>query len=93
MECGPPPDLEHGQYHGEDFYAGSTVLYQCKPGFYLLGESKMLCTNNGKWIGNPPACLGKILSKSGKEPERSFQLTISLYQSYQASLYTGAPET
>uniref|UniRef100_A0A671PAW8 Sushi, von Willebrand factor type A, EGF and pentraxin domain-containing protein 1 n=1 Tax=Sinocyclocheilus anshuiensis TaxID=1608454 RepID=A0A671PAW8_9TELE len=57
VECGPPPDLEHGQYHGEDFYAGSTVLYQCKPGFYLLGESKMLCTNNGKWIGNPPACL------------------------------------
>ncbi|XP_067257600.1 sushi, von Willebrand factor type A, EGF and pentraxin domain-containing protein 1 isoform X3 [Chanodichthys erythropterus] len=57
VECGPPPDLEHGQYHGEDFYAGSSVLYQCKPGFYLLGESKLLCTNNGKWIGNPPACL------------------------------------
>ncbi|XP_051756633.1 sushi, von Willebrand factor type A, EGF and pentraxin domain-containing protein 1 isoform X4 [Ctenopharyngodon idella] len=57
VECGPPPDLEHGQYHGDDFYAGSSVLYQCKPGFYLLGESKLLCTNNGKWIGNPPACL------------------------------------
>uniref|UniRef100_A0A8C1SD31 Sushi, von Willebrand factor type A, EGF and pentraxin domain-containing protein 1 n=1 Tax=Cyprinus carpio TaxID=7962 RepID=A0A8C1SD31_CYPCA len=57
VECGPPPDLEHGQYHGEDFYAGSTVLYQCKPGFYLLGESKMLCAINGEWIGNPPACL------------------------------------
>ncbi|XP_048039857.1 sushi, von Willebrand factor type A, EGF and pentraxin domain-containing protein 1 isoform X2 [Megalobrama amblycephala] len=57
VECGPPPDLEHGQYHGEDFYAGSSVLYQCKHGFYLLGESKLLCTNNGKWIGNPPACL------------------------------------
>lgn len=59
MECGPPPDLEHGQYHGEDFYAGGSVLYQCKPGFYLLGESKMLCANHGKWAGNPPACLGK----------------------------------
>ncbi|XP_056124585.1 sushi, von Willebrand factor type A, EGF and pentraxin domain-containing protein 1 isoform X2 [Rhinichthys klamathensis goyatoka] len=57
VECGPPPDLEHGQYHGDDFYAGSLVLYQCKPGFYLLGENKMMCTNNGKWIGNPPACL------------------------------------
>ncbi|XP_051576791.1 sushi, von Willebrand factor type A, EGF and pentraxin domain-containing protein 1 isoform X5 [Myxocyprinus asiaticus] len=57
VECGPPPDLEHGQYHGEDFYAGSSVVYQCKPGFYLLGESKMLCANNGKWTTNPPACL------------------------------------
>ncbi|XP_056610750.1 sushi, von Willebrand factor type A, EGF and pentraxin domain-containing protein 1 isoform X1 [Triplophysa dalaica] len=57
VKCGLPPDLEHGQYHGEDFYAGVSVLYQCKPGFYLLGESKMLCANNGKWAGNPPACL------------------------------------
>ncbi|XP_055055760.2 sushi, von Willebrand factor type A, EGF and pentraxin domain-containing protein 1 isoform X1 [Misgurnus anguillicaudatus] len=57
VECGPPPDLEHGQYYGEDFYAGGSVLYQCKPGFYLLGESKMLCASNGKWTGNPPACL------------------------------------
>lgn len=72
MECGPPPDLEHGQYHGEDFYAGSTVLYQCKPGFYLLGESKMLCAINGEWIGNPPACLGKrYTANQGKNLEEA----------------------
>lgn len=59
VNCGTPPALLHGQYHGEDFYAGSSVLYQCKPGFYLLGESKMQCGNNGKWSGNVPACLGK----------------------------------
>ncbi|KAK3545348.1 hypothetical protein QTP70_004069 [Hemibagrus guttatus] len=57
VNCGTPPALLHGQYHGEDFYAGSSVLYQCKPGFYLLGESRMQCGNNGKWSGNVPACL------------------------------------
>ncbi|XP_017574246.1 sushi, von Willebrand factor type A, EGF and pentraxin domain-containing protein 1 isoform X1 [Pygocentrus nattereri] len=57
VNCGAPPPLEHGQYHGEDFYAGSSVEYQCKPGFYLLGESKMQCTNSGMWASNPPACL------------------------------------
>ncbi|XP_072543610.1 sushi, von Willebrand factor type A, EGF and pentraxin domain-containing protein 1 isoform X2 [Salminus brasiliensis] len=57
VNCGAPPPLEHGQYHGEDFYAGSSVEYQCKPGFYLLGESKMQCSNSGKWAGNTPACL------------------------------------
>uniref|UniRef100_A0A8B9HTR2 Sushi, von Willebrand factor type A, EGF and pentraxin domain-containing protein 1 n=1 Tax=Astyanax mexicanus TaxID=7994 RepID=A0A8B9HTR2_ASTMX len=57
VNCGAPPPLEHGQYHGEDFYAGSSVEYQCRPGFYLLGESKMHCANSGKWAGNPPACL------------------------------------
>lgn len=59
VNCGAPPLLEHGQYHGEDFYAGTSVEYQCNSGFYLLGESKMQCANNGKWTGNPPACLGK----------------------------------
>ncbi|KAI5629830.1 sushi, von Willebrand factor type A, EGF and pentraxin domain-containing protein 1 isoform X1 [Silurus asotus] len=57
VNCGAPPALVHGQYHGEDFDAGSSVLYQCKPGFYLLGESKMQCSNNGMWSGNLPACL------------------------------------
>ncbi|XP_035375850.1 sushi, von Willebrand factor type A, EGF and pentraxin domain-containing protein 1 isoform X3 [Electrophorus electricus] len=55
--CGAPPPLEYGQYQGEDFDAGSSVIYQCKPGFYLLGESKMQCSNSGKWSGSLPACL------------------------------------
>ncbi|XP_030635356.1 LOW QUALITY PROTEIN: sushi, von Willebrand factor type A, EGF and pentraxin domain-containing protein 1 [Chanos chanos] len=57
VNCGAPPPLEHGFYQGKDFYAGNSVVYQCKPGFYLLGEAKMLCANSGKWAGNPPACL------------------------------------
>ncbi|XP_023867076.2 sushi, von Willebrand factor type A, EGF and pentraxin domain-containing protein 1 [Salvelinus sp. IW2-2015] len=57
VTCGLPRPLEHGLFQGSDYHAGSTVVYQCNPGFYLLGDAKVLCTNSGKWGGNPPACL------------------------------------
>ncbi|KAM6949553.1 LOW QUALITY PROTEIN: sushi, von Willebrand factor type A, EGF and pentraxin domain-containing protein 1 [Aplochiton taeniatus] len=57
VSCGPPRPLEHGLFQGSDFHAGSTAVYHCNPGFYLLGDAKVLCSNSGKWGGNPPACL------------------------------------
>ncbi|KAJ8008467.1 hypothetical protein DPEC_G00105120 [Dallia pectoralis] len=57
VTCGPPRPLEHGLFQGSDFHTGSSVVYQCNPGFYLLGDAKMLCSNGGRWGGNPPACL------------------------------------
>ncbi|XP_029944330.1 sushi, von Willebrand factor type A, EGF and pentraxin domain-containing protein 1 isoform X2 [Salarias fasciatus] len=57
VSCGPPRPLEHGSVQGSDFLAGSSVVYQCNAGFYLLGDSKVRCSNSGKWGGNPPACL------------------------------------
>lgn len=60
MSCGAPRPLENGLYHGTDFYAGSSVVYQCNVGFYLLGDAKVHCSNSGKWGGNPPACLGTL---------------------------------
>uniref|UniRef100_A0A8C7IIV5 Sushi, von Willebrand factor type A, EGF and pentraxin domain-containing protein 1 n=1 Tax=Oncorhynchus kisutch TaxID=8019 RepID=A0A8C7IIV5_ONCKI len=57
VKCGSPWPLEHGLFQGADYHAGSSVVYQCNPGFYLLGDAKVLCTNSGKWGGNTPACL------------------------------------
>uniref|UniRef100_A0A672YPJ6 Sushi, von Willebrand factor type A, EGF and pentraxin domain-containing protein 1 n=1 Tax=Sphaeramia orbicularis TaxID=375764 RepID=A0A672YPJ6_9TELE len=57
VSCGPPRPLENGLFQGTDFDAGSSVVYQCNAGFYLLGDAKLHCTNSGKWGGNPPACL------------------------------------
>ncbi|KAM4876293.1 sushi, von Willebrand factor type A, EGF and pentraxin domain-containing protein 1 [Thomomys bottae] len=57
IHCGVPPPLENGFYSAEDFYAGSTVTYQCNPGYYLLGDSRMFCTDNGSWNGISPLCL------------------------------------
>uniref|UniRef100_A0A8C8CUC4 Sushi, von Willebrand factor type A, EGF and pentraxin domain-containing protein 1 n=1 Tax=Oncorhynchus tshawytscha TaxID=74940 RepID=A0A8C8CUC4_ONCTS len=57
VKCGSPWPLEHGLFQGADYHAGSSVVYQCNPGFYLLGDAKVLCTNSGKWGGHTPACL------------------------------------
>ncbi|KAI3375735.1 hypothetical protein L3Q82_004034 [Scortum barcoo] len=57
VSCGAPRPLENGLFQGADFHAGSSVVYQCNAGFYLLGDTKLHCTNSGKWGGNPPACL------------------------------------
>ncbi|XP_074480016.1 sushi, von Willebrand factor type A, EGF and pentraxin domain-containing protein 1 isoform X1 [Sebastes fasciatus] len=57
VSCGPPRPLENGLFQGTDFQASSSVVYQCNAGFYLLGDTKLHCSNSGKWGGNPPACL------------------------------------
>ncbi|EMP30778.1 Sushi, von Willebrand factor type A, EGF and pentraxin domain-containing protein 1 [Chelonia mydas] len=57
ISCGVPPPLENGFYSAEDFFAGSTVSYQCNNGYYLLGDSRMFCTDNGSWNGISPSCL------------------------------------
>ncbi|KAG8455052.1 hypothetical protein GDO86_001318 [Hymenochirus boettgeri] len=57
ISCGKPPRLENGLYNAEDLYAGSTVTYQCNIGYYLLGDSRMFCTDNGIWNGISPQCL------------------------------------
>ncbi|XP_023804740.1 sushi, von Willebrand factor type A, EGF and pentraxin domain-containing protein 1 isoform X3 [Oryzias latipes] len=57
VSCGRPHPLENGLFQGADFHAGSSVVYQCNAGFYLLGDARVYCSNNGKWGGHPPACL------------------------------------
>ncbi|XP_056156472.1 LOW QUALITY PROTEIN: sushi, von Willebrand factor type A, EGF and pentraxin domain-containing protein 1 [Lampris incognitus] len=57
VSCGTPRPLDNGLFLGTDFHSGSSVVYQCNAGFYLLGDAKVHCANSGKWGGNPPACL------------------------------------
>ncbi|PKU44337.1 von willebrand factor type egf and pentraxin domain-containing protein 1 [Limosa lapponica baueri] len=57
ISCGVPPPLENGFYSAEDFFAGSTVTYHCNSGYYLLGDSRMLCQDNGSWNSISPSCL------------------------------------
>ncbi|XP_034532135.1 sushi, von Willebrand factor type A, EGF and pentraxin domain-containing protein 1 isoform X3 [Notolabrus celidotus] len=57
VSCGPPHPLENGLFQGTDFHAGSSLVYQCNAGFYLLGDTNVHCSNSGKWGGNSPACL------------------------------------
>ncbi|CAH2293998.1 sushi, von Willebrand factor type A, EGF and pentraxin domain-containing 1 [Pelobates cultripes] len=57
ISCGIPPRLENGFYHAEDLHAGSTVTYRCNTGYYLLGDSRMFCIDDGSWDGMSPLCL------------------------------------
>ncbi|XP_061487863.1 sushi, von Willebrand factor type A, EGF and pentraxin domain-containing protein 1 isoform X2 [Rhineura floridana] len=57
ISCGEPQLLENGFYSAEDFFAGSTITYQCNSGYYLLGDSRMLCTDSGSWSVISPSCL------------------------------------
>ncbi|XP_060618494.2 sushi, von Willebrand factor type A, EGF and pentraxin domain-containing protein 1 isoform X2 [Anolis sagrei] len=57
INCGVPPPLENGFHSAEDYFAGSTVTYQCNSGYYLLGDSKMFCADNGSWNVISPSCL------------------------------------
>ncbi|OXB54309.1 hypothetical protein ASZ78_008305 [Callipepla squamata] len=57
ISCGVPPPLENGGYAAEDFFAGSTITYQCNTGYYLLGDFEMFCKDNGSWSSISPSCL------------------------------------
>ncbi|KAG2466627.1 SVEP1 protein, partial [Polypterus senegalus] len=57
VNCGPPPSLKNGSYKAEGFHTGSMVTYQCNRGFYLLGDSRAVCGDNGIWNSNTPSCL------------------------------------
>ncbi|XP_072848120.2 sushi, von Willebrand factor type A, EGF and pentraxin domain-containing protein 1 isoform X1 [Pogona vitticeps] len=57
ISCGVPPPLENGFHSAEDYFAGSTLTYQCNSGYYLLGDSRMVCMDNGSWNVISPSCL------------------------------------
>lgn len=43
----------------ESFVYGTSVMYRCKEGFYLLGSSALSCTAAGLWDRSLPRCLGE----------------------------------
>ena len=42
---------------------GETANYTCNTGFILEGDPTLTCGGDGQWIGNPPVCNRKYLSK------------------------------
>ncbi|XP_054557111.1 CUB and sushi domain-containing protein 1 [Talpa occidentalis] len=62
VNCSDPGSVENGVRQGresfpETFEYGSSVLYHCKTGFYLLGSSALTCTASGHWDRALPKCL------------------------------------
>ncbi|KAL6463787.1 hypothetical protein MHYP_G00281780 [Metynnis hypsauchen] len=56
VNCGPPDVDFNGMVYGNDWWVGSVVRYECRPGFVLVGDPARACQSNGKWTPKP-SCL------------------------------------
>ncbi|XP_017761718.1 PREDICTED: sushi, von Willebrand factor type A, EGF and pentraxin domain-containing protein 1-like [Eufriesea mexicana] len=75
--CGKPPKIANALLKGDqtetvNFTFGSTVAYECMPGYLMLGQPNTRCLTNGKW--------SRIYSRCSKlscnKPKLPFGVTI-----------------
>ncbi|XP_032566252.1 complement receptor type 1-like [Chiroxiphia lanceolata] len=61
LQCPSPPAIDNGNHNSQDlevFPPGMVVNYSCDPGYSLLGEASIYCTDSGNWSLPLPRCAG-----------------------------------
>ncbi|XP_078533502.1 sushi domain-containing protein 4-like [Lissotriton helveticus] len=71
VNCGKPESDFNSVVHGSDWWVGSVVRYECRPGFLLQGDAVSTCLANGNWSPKP-SCLRIYLSGRLEMNERDF---------------------
>ncbi|XP_010150351.1 PREDICTED: sushi, von Willebrand factor type A, EGF and pentraxin domain-containing protein 1-like, partial [Eurypyga helias] len=56
VECPQPEEIQNGIVDVQGLTFLSTALYTCKSGFELVGNTTILCGEDGQWLGGRPAC-------------------------------------
>ncbi|ETE67092.1 Sushi, von Willebrand factor type A, EGF and pentraxin domain-containing protein 1, partial [Ophiophagus hannah] len=56
VECPQPGEIQNGIVDVQGLTYLSTALYSCKPGFELMGNTTILCGEDGGWLGGEPSC-------------------------------------
>lgn len=50
----------NGERTGNGTSAGDEIVYDCLPGFKLLGTSRLVCQKDGTWSAPLPRCDSKM---------------------------------
>lgn len=56
-----PSSIAHGFVHASGSLEGDRYRSMCEPGYSLIGDDTLVCTDIGVWNGSFPTCLiGKL---------------------------------